>query len=144
MNKKHFISRAVLSALISVSGATPFGGGKFPTPPTPWGMPQGAPPLPAEQPTLYEKCYGVAGHHENDCAYASFDGDPSSCAGTAKACDSGAWRWVPLGQCEAIAVGADEAGRMMKGTLEPSMDRGTPLRCTPFNPKVVASKDYGL
>ncbi len=144
MKRKYLVSSAVLSALISVSGADPFGGGKFPSPPAPWGPPPGAPPLPKPTPMEYEKCYGVAGHHENDCSYASFDGDISTCAGTAKACNPAAWRWVPKGQCQYTVVGNDAEGKNLMGTLEASMDRGVPVKCTPYNPKVLASKDYGL
>lgn len=149
-DKAKVVSTAVLAALLSCSGYSstdPFASAapssnngpsspafSFPTPP----------PTPPLQPAEYEKCYGVAGKDENDCGYASFDGEPNSCAGTAKACDPGAWRWVPKGTCSTIVVGTREDGTILRGTLQPSMERGTPVQCSPYNPARLKSKDYGL
>jgi hypothetical protein len=153
INKGKIISTAVLAALVSCSSSrsvtnpfAPVGSSAensnpgappvfaFPTPP----------PTPPNQPEEYEKCYGVAGKDENDCGYASFDGQPNSCAGTAEACDPGAWRWVPKGTCTRIVVGTREDGTILQGILQPSMERGKPVQCTPYNPALVKSKDYGL
>ena len=146
--KKKVASTAILAALLSYSssqGASdPFGGTSpsknsppvfaFPTPP----------PTPPNTPEEYERCYGVAGKDENDCGYASFDGEPNDGAGTAKACDPGAWRWVSKGACTRIVVGTRADGTILQGTLEPSMERGKPVQCTPYNPALLKSKDYGL
>ncbi|MFN7662685.1 MAG: DUF2282 domain-containing protein [Alphaproteobacteria bacterium] len=151
-DKTNVISRAVLVALISCashSGGDPFPPNPFNSGPSSSDSPPvftfpTPPPVPQGQPSEYEKCYGIAGKDENDCAYASFDGEPNSCAGTAKACDPGAWRWVPKGTCGRIVVGTRDDGTILYGTLQPSMDRGYPVQCSPHNPAKLKSKDYGL
>lgn len=96
------------------------------------------------QPAIYEKCFGVNRQNGNACAYASFDGLPSVCAGTAKPCDPAAWVWVPKGMCTSIVVGHDPNGQIARGTLEPTMSRGTPLQCAPYDGPAIAENDYGL
>ncbi|HCI48732.1 MAG: hypothetical protein A2977_03155 [Alphaproteobacteria bacterium RIFCSPLOWO2_01_FULL_45_8] len=153
INKKNIISTAVLAALLSCDSSADAGGVTDPfapvvTSPVPATPPVFAfptpPPTPPLTPPEYEKCYGVSGKDENDCGYASFDGEPNSCAGTAKACDPGAWRWVPKGTCTRIVVGTREDGTILQGTLQSSMERGEPVLCTPYDPALLKSKPYGL
>lgn len=102
------------------------------------------PPLPKKENVEYEKCYGVADRDENNCQFATFDGTADDAAGTSKPCDPGAWRWVPKGMCKAIVVGTRKDGTILHGTLNPSMARGFPERCTPYRGRLVNSQDYGL
>lgn len=102
------------------------------------------PPTPLNQPLEYEKCYGVSGKDENDCGYSSFDGDVNECAGTSNPCNPGAWRWVPKGVCERIVVGTRRDGTILNGTLQATRERGYPVVCTPYNPALFQSKNYGL
>ena len=101
-------------------------------------------PTNASQVTTYEKCFGVNRQDGNACAYASFDGLPSECAGSAKACDPAAWVWVPQGMCTSIVVGSDAKGNILRGTLEPTMSRGKPVQCTPYDAAVIAENTYGM
>jgi hypothetical protein len=151
-DKKKIISTAILAVLVSCASSSqsapdPFGGtssgGKKASDPPVFSFPT-PPPTPPNTPEEFERCYGISGKDENDCGYASFDGEPNSCAGTAKACDPGAWRWVPKGTCNRIVVGTNAGGTILQGTLEPSMARGKPVRCVPYNPALLKSKDYGL
>ena len=154
ISKKTIISTAVLAALIScnasgVDASNPFApvgpsGESSTTPKPPVFEFPSPPPTPPNQPPEYEKCYGVSGKDENDCGYASFDGQPNSCAGTAEACDPGAWRWVPKGTCTRIVVGTRSDGTILQGILQPSMERDKPVLCTPYNPALLKSKEYGL
>jgi len=155
IRKKTIISTAVLTALFSwasthasTNSFAPVRSSSAPadtSPPSPpvFTFPT-PPPTPPNQPLEYEKCYGVAGKDENDCAYASFDGQPNSCAGTAEACEPGAWRWVPKGTCNRIVVGTRADGTILQGTLEPTLERGKPVFCTPYDPALLKSQKYGL
>lgn len=107
---------------------------KFPNPP----------PVPPKTDDEYEKCYGVSGKDENACGFATFDGTPNDSAGTAVPCDPGAWRWVPKGMCTSIVVGTRADGTILYGTLHPSLERGFPVKCTPYRGNVVQSQTYGL
>lgn len=155
IRKKTIISTAVLTALLSWTQSSGAAGNSFapvklpsesntpPSSPPVFEFPS-PPPTPVNQPLEYEKCYGVSGTDENECAYASFDGQPNDCAGTADACEPGAWRWVPKGTCTRIVVGTREDGTILQGTLEPTMDRGKPVVCTPYDPALLKSRRYGL
>lgn len=60
---------------------------------------------PAAAPTYeFEKCFGVAAAHQNDCQTAS-----NSCAGTvAQAGRGDSWIFVPKGVCGKIQGGSSE------------------------------------
>ena len=84
--KEGVISTAVLAAFLSCSsysGTDPFASQNSPSNGSPsqsaFSFPT-PPPTPPIQPEEYEKCYGVAGKDQNDCGYASFDGEPNCCA----------------------------------------------------------------
>jgi uncharacterized membrane protein len=65
----------------------------------------GAPVSAAEM----EKCYGVAKTGENDCAA----GKGTTCAGTSTVDYQGnAWKLVPKGTCESIALPGDRKGSL--------------------------------
>ena len=102
------------------------------------------PPVPPKKEDAHEKCYGVSGKDENACGFATFDGTPNDSAGTAVPCDPGAWRWVPKGMCTSIVVGTRADGTILYGTLHPSLERGFPVKCTPYRGNVVQSQTYGL
>lgn len=71
---------------------------------------------PASAKEKMEKCYGVALSGENDCAA----GPGTSCEGTSTVDYQGnAWKYVPAGTCESIAVAAGS------GSLDP-LDRNLP------------------
>lgn len=61
-----------------------------------------------------EKCYGVSLAGQNDCAA----GAGTSCAGTSTVDYQGnAWKFVPAGTCESMAVPAAADGTARMGSL---------------------------
>ncbi len=56
-----------------------------------------------------EKCYGISLAGQNDCAA----GPGTTCAGTSKVDYQGnAWKLVPKGTCESIALPGDRKGSL--------------------------------
>ena len=147
-----FLTTALVSVMMVLSahaGDNPFDGAgngenspgsqneqqfSFPTPP----------PTPPKTEPNYEKCYGVSGKDENNCAFATFTGTPNDAAGTSEPCDPASWRWVPKGMCKTIVVGTRKDGTILNGTLHPSMERGFPVKCTPYRGGLSQSQSYGL
>ncbi len=151
MSKK-LISAAMMMAFSHLEGAAAPGVPDYRASPQPASSPGLTLPPPLKQtPLTYEKCFGVNAPESNSCAHASFAGttayfrgEASQCAGTAPGCDPSAWIWVPKGLCTFIVAGADPQGRILHGTLEPTMKRGFPAKCTPYDEVLVQSDSSGL
>lgn len=150
ISKAFFLAVAALTSAAKAQDDTPnFGpleSNIFTSPDSPVSGPRPISTLPpgVAPPPKFEKCYGVAGKNQNNCAYSSFDGTPSHCAGSAKACDPAAWRWVPAGYCTKIIIGTRKDGKILTGSLYPSYERGVPENCCPFDPQNVPKDDSGF